>query len=400
MSPSTTSANAPATTGAVRYMQGVAVPAESVDPVQFMARTRRRVNNEYSKTWQGFGTSDNVELKKSDIISGIYLRFVGTLVVTPGTGTVSSTRRWPYDFLNAAKFTANGQSNVINVSGMKLKVREFMAPYLDLDDRGVIQTINNVAVQQGTLSSNAESWGVGSGQTGISAGSYPVDLIWYVPVAEDEVDLHGAIFAQTASTDLTLQAVWELANNLFVLTGNGAVSLSGAVQADSIKFSIPLGSDGNIIVPDLSTFHSLIQSRVTSVGIGPNEYRLIGQGAGKTLLRTYWQTWNGSTPQVPLAVNDTNFGEVGYRFGGNETPDDWQTSQHLRYWNERLYNVDMSAWGIQCLDFAAMNAFRDAIDLGTTPDFRILDTVQSGVNLVNPAVEYVQETIFAAGQGA
>lgn len=400
MSPSTTSANAPATSGAVRYMQGVAVPAESVDPVQFMARTRRRVNNEYSKTWQGFGTSDNVELKKSDIISGIYLRYVGTLVVTPGTGTVSSTRRWPYDFLNAAKFTANGQSNVINCSGLKLKAREFMAPYLDLDDRGVIQTINNVAVQQGTMSSNAESWGVGSGQTGIAAGSYPVDLIWYIPVAEDEVDLHGAIFAQTASTDLTLQAVWELANNLFVTTGNATVALSGSVQADSIKFSIPLGSDGNIIVPDLSTFHSLIQSRVTSVGIGPNEYRLIGQGAGKTLLRTYWQTWNGGAPQVPLVVNDTNFGEVGYRFGGNETPDDWQSSQHLRYWNERLYNTDMSAWGIQVLDFAAMNAFRDAIDLGTTPDFRILDTVQSGVNLTNPAVEYVQETIFAAGQGA
>jgi len=396
----TLSANAPATTGAVRYMQGVAVPAESVDPVQFMARTRRRVNNEYSKTWQGFGTSDNVELKKSDIISGIYMRFVGTLVITPGTGSVSSTRRWPYDFLNAAKFTANGQSNVINCSGLKLKAREFMAPYLDLDDRGITQSVNNVAVSQGTMSSNAESWGVGSGQTNIAAGSYPVDLIWYIPVAEDEVDLHGAIFAQTASTDLTLQAVWELANNLFTLTGNGAVSMTGSVQADSIKFSIPLDSTGNIVVPDLSTFHSVIQSRVTTVGVGPNEYRLIGQGAGKTLLRTFWQTWNGNAPQVPLAINDTNFGEVGYRFGGNETPDDWQSSQHLRYWNERLYHVDMAQWGIQVVDFAALNAFRAANDPGNTPDFRILDTVQSGVNLTNAAVEYVQETIFAAGQGA
>lgn len=398
---STISTNAPATTGAVRYMQGVAVPAESVDPVQFMARTRRRVNGEYSKTWQGFGTTDSVELKKSDIISGLQMRFTGNLVVTPGTGTVSSTRRWPYDFLNAGRFTANGQSNVINVSGLKLKAREFMAPYLDLDDRGVIQSINNVAVQQGTLSCNSESWGVGSGQTNISAGTYPVDLVWYVPIAEDEVDLHGAIFAQTASTDLTFNAVWELAANLFTLTGNGAVTMTGSVQVDSIKYSIPLDSTGNIVVPDLSTFHSLIQSRVTSVGVGPNEYRLIGQGAGKTLLRAYWQTWNGAAPQVPLQVNDAVYGECGYRFGGNETPDDWQTSQHLRYWNERLYNVDMGpTWGLRTLDFAAMNAFRDAVDLGTTPDFRILDTIQSGVTLTSAAVEYVQETIFAAGQGA
>jgi hypothetical protein len=244
---------------------------------------------------------------------------------------------------------------------------------------------------------------VGSGQTNIAGGTYPVDLMWYVPVAEDEVDLHGAIFAQTASTDLTLTLLWELQANLFTLTGNAAVTTTNwNIQADTVKYSIPLDGNGNIVIPDLSTFHGLIQARTQTVGVGANEYRLIGQGAGKTLLRTYWQYWNGNAPQVPLLVNDTNFGEVGYRFGGNETPDDWQTSQHLRYWNERLYNVDIGAqWGYRCLDFAAMNAFRDAIDLGTTPDFRILDTIQgTAPALTNAAVEYVQETIFQAGQGA
>lgn len=394
-------AQAVQTQSAVRYMQGVAVPAEAVNPTEFMARTRRRVNNEYSKTWQGFGTTDSVELKKSDIISGLLVRFTGSLVVTPGTGTVSTTRRWPYDMANAVKFTANGQSNLVNVSGLKLKLREYMAPYLDFDDRGISQSINNASVSQGTLSLASESWGVGSGQTNISSGTYPVDLVFYVPVAEDEVDLHGAIFAQTASTDLTLTLLWETQANLFTLTGNGAVALTGNVQVDSIKYSIPLDGGGNIVIPDLSTFHSLIQSRTNTVGNGVNEYRLIGQGAGKTLLRAFWQTWNGAAPQVPLAATDTNYGEVGYRFGGNETPDDWQTTQHLRYWMERLYNIDAAnTWGFRSLDFAATNAFRDAIDLGTTPDFRILDTIQSGVTLTSAAVEYVQETIFQAGQGA
>jgi hypothetical protein len=391
------------TAGPTRYMQGVAVPAESVDNVQFMARTRRRVNNEYAKSWQGFGTTDNVELKKSDIIAGIIVRFQGTLVITPGTGTVSSTRRWPQDFIQACKFTANGQSNLINVSGGKLKVREYMAPYLDFDDRGVQQIVNGVTVQQGTLSLASESWGVGTGTSNLAGGSYPVDLTWWVPVAEDEVDLHGAIFAQTASTDLTLNLTWELLANLFALTGNATVALnSGLVQCDTIKYSIPLDSNGQIIVPDLSTFHSLIQTRSSNgIGIGANEYRLIGQGAGKTLLRVFWQIWNGATPQVPLPVNDTNFGETAYRFGGNETPDDWQTAQHLKYFNERLYNVDIGTqWGFRSHDFAAQNAFRDAIDMGTTPDFRIVDTIQSGVSLTNPAVEYVQEIIFQAGQGA
>jgi hypothetical protein len=391
------------TAGPTRYMQGVAVPAESVDSVQFMARTRRRVNNEYAKTWQGFGSTDSIELKKSDIIAGLQVRFQGTLVVTPGTGTVASTRRWPYDFLSAAKFTANGQSNLINVSGLKLKAREYMAPFLDFDDRGVQQNINGATVQQGTLSLNSESWGVGSGQSNIPGGSYNVDLVWWIPVAEDEVDLHGAIFAQTASTDLTATATWELLANLFTITGNATVALnSGVVQVDSIKYSIPLDAAGQIIVPDLSTFHSLIQTRTAnSIGNGVNEYRLIGQGAGKTLLRVFWQTWNGAAPQSPLSVNDTNYGETAYPFGGNETPDDWQTAQHMKYFNERLYNVDMGTqWGFRVHDFAAQNAFRDAIDLGTTPDFRIVDTIQNAVNLTSPAVEYVQEIIFQAGQGA
>ena len=387
------------TTGAVRFMQGIAVPEEGVNPAAFFQRTRRRITSEYSKAWPGFGGTDEVELKKSGIIAALEVQFVGTLTVTPGTGTVSSTWRWPHDFLQAAKFTANGQSNLINASGGKLKVREFMNKQ-HLSDRGVIQSINNVAVQHGTFSLDSESWGVGTAQTNIPAGSYDVELVWFIPVAEDEIDLHGAIFAQTSSTDLTLTLQWELQNNLFSLTGNGAVALSGTSRVTSVKYSIPL-TNGNLTVPDLSTFHSLIQSTNSEVAVGANEYRAIGQGAGKTLLRLFWQTWNGSSPQAPLGVNDTNYGEVGYRYGSNETPDDWISTRQLRFYNEREYNCDIGAnFGFRCVDFAASNAFRDAIDLGTTPDFRILDTIQSGVTLTSPKVEYVQETIFQAGQGA
>jgi hypothetical protein len=388
-----------ATTGPVRYMQGIAVPEESVRPGEFFARTRRRTFNEGSQTWGGFGGQNTWELKKSDIIAAAIVRFTGTLTTLKGTGTIASTSRWPYDMLKAVRFTANGASNVINASGLKLKVREYQKRG-DANDRGVSQTVAGASVTQGTLSQSSESWGVGSNTTNLADGSYPVDLYWVVPIAEDEVDLSGAIFAATSSTDLTIQIDMETAANLFALTSNAAVTLTGNIQTTTIKYSIPLGSDGQIVVPDLSLFHSYIQSRTTQLGTGGNEVRLIGQGAGKTLLRTTFQTWNGS-PSSPLAMTDTNYGEIAWRYGSNETPDDYLSGSVLRQINERTYNTDIGkVWGFGTIDFAAENAFRDAVDMGTTSDLRLLATIQSGVTLSNAAFEYVQETIFQAGAGS
>lgn len=393
--------NVTATAGPVRYMQGIAVPAESVQPAAFFARTRRRTFNEGSQTWNGFGGQNTWELKKSDIIANGILRFTGSLVVTPGTGTVASTARWPYDMPKAVRFTANGASNVINASGLKLKLREFQKKS-DLTDRGVVQTVGGASVNQGTLASASESWGVGSSTTALAAGTYPVDLYWVVPISEDEVDLSGAIFAATSSTDLTVQVDMETAANLFALTGNATVALTGQMQLTSVKYSIPIGANGEIVVPDLSLFHSYIQSRTTAIGTGGNETRVIGQGAGKTLLRMSFQTWNGaSAPGAPLSMNDTNYGELAWRYGSNETPDDYLSGGVLRKINERMYNTDIGGiWGFGAIDFANENAFRDAVDMGTTSDLRLLTTIQSGVTLNNPGFEYVQETIFQAGAGS
>jgi hypothetical protein len=380
-------------------MQGIAVPSESVRPPEFFARTRRRTFNEGNQVWNGFGGQNTWELKKSDIIAAAVVRFTGSLVITPGTGTVASTARWPYDMLKAVRFTANGASNVINVSGGKLMAREYMKKS-DLTDRGVQQTIGGTAISQGTLSAASESWGVGSNTASLGAGTYNVSLYWIVPISEDEIDLAGAIFAATSSTDLTIQVDSETAANLFTLTGNATVAMTGNLQTTTIKYSIPIGSDGQIVVPDLSLFHSFIQSRTTQLGIGENESRLLGQGAGKTLLRVMFQTWNGATP-APLQMAATNYGKVSWRYGSNETPDEYLDGTVLRMINERMYNCDVGGqWGFGCIDFANENAFRDAVDMGTTSDLRLVTNLQSSLTLTNAALEYAQETIFQAGAGS
>jgi hypothetical protein len=382
-----------------RNMQGVAIPAESVNPTEFFRRTRRHIAQEGQRSYTG-DPNMTFELRKSDILSGLTIRFTGNLVVTPGTGSVASTARWPYDFLSAVRFTANGASNLINVSGAKLKARDLMKRG-DLNDRGVTQTVAGVQRSQGTLALASEAWGVGSNTTALAGGTYPVDLTWYVPVAEDDVDLAGAIFLQTATADLTLSLDFaSLIGSLFAVTGNGTVAItSGVVQIESTKYSIPIGPDGQIVVPDLSVFHSLIQSRVANgVQTGENELRLIGQGAGKSLLRMYYQLWNGS-PSAPVPMTAANFGIQAWRYAGNETPDVFIDGSHMRVDIERRYGSDLAGlWGFGCHDFVYENAFRDVVDLGTTAELRLVTNIQSTVSLNSPAIEYVTESVFAAGQ--
>jgi hypothetical protein len=377
-----------------RYMQGIAVPAESVQPKLFQKLTRRHIQIERQANYTG-----QPQLRKSDILSKITVRAFGQIVVTPGAGSVASTMRWPYDFISV-RFTANGASNIINCSGAKLKMREIMKKG-DLTDRGVTQTIGGVARNQGTLSRASEAWGVGAGTSAIAGGTYDFELEWDIPIAEDEHDLAGAIFLQTSSSDLTLTVDFLPAAQLFTLTGNAtAVFQNTVVQAISTKFSIPV-VDQQIVVPDLGVFHSLIQSRqANNIQTGENEFRLIGQGAGKTLLRVYGQIWNGAgNAAAPLALNRANYGKQMWRYANNETPDEFIDGTHMRLDQERRYNADLGGFhGVFCHDFAHENAFRDAVDMGTTAELRLVSTVNGSVTLASPALEYVTETVFLAGQ--
>lgn len=384
--------NATAQSGA-KVMQGIEVPAAQINQGGFFTLTRRKRTPEGAKVYAGAGNTDNFELRKSDIIAGIHIRFSGTLTTTHSAGAVVPTYRWPYDFIRAIRFTANGQSNLINVSGAKLKAREHMAR-LDHDDRGVSRQVGGAAVTQGTMSLASENWGLAPGQSQATATTVPVELTWYVPVASDDKDLTGAIFAQTSAMDLTVSIDWDQLTNLFTVSGGDTVAVAGSVIIETEKYSIPV-VDGSFILPDLSLFHSLVQTRQVGLQQGDNELRLIGQGAGKALLRLFYQVWAGATP-APIAATAANYGPQGWRYGSNETPELFQDGMSLRQWNERCYNSDLgSVWGFLSHEFEVINAFRDSVDMGQTSELRLL--VNLAAAQTAPAIEYVQETVFSAG---
>jgi hypothetical protein len=377
------------------YMQGVAVPAESVQPELFMDLTRGKTQLEQVIPFTG-QSQVTVSLRKSDILSAIQIIFSGQVTIANGAGTTRTTARWPYDLIKACRFSANGVSNIINASGLKLKIREVMRKG-DQNDRGVVQTFGGVSRSHGTLAKASESWGVGSNTTGLANGTYDVELEWTVPIAEDEHDLAGSIFLATTTADLTLELSLSPISDLFVTAGGATVTWGAQSQFQIIptRYSIPV-VDGQIIVPNLQFFHSLIESGYTALQLGENQVPVIGQGAGKMLLRVFGQVWNGS-PSAPLAQTRANFGKQMWRFGTNETPDEYFDGHHMRVTQERRYNSDVGAlWGVFCHDYVHENARRDTLDLGTTSEYRLVTTLQSGVALAAPKMEYVTETLFTA----
>jgi hypothetical protein len=378
----------------VNSMQGIAIPNAVVDPKAFMSLTKRHISIEKTFAYTG-QTTEPVELKKADILSSIKVRFTGNLNVAGAV--VNTTARWPYDLITA-KFTANGASSLINCSGLKLKLRDIQKNS-DLTDRGVSNSIGGVARTQGTLSRAWESWGVGSQATGVAIGNYGVELEWDIPIAEDEVNLLGAIFLQTSTADLTLTL--DLLPIASLFTGAGVPTLTGTFQVITTKYAVPT-ANGNIIVPDLSMFHSIIQSSTPSIQNGPNEVKLTGQGGGKLLLRAAYQLWNGAgTAAVPVAMTTANFGPQAYRYGNAEQPDEFFDGNHMRADQERRYNCDVGGlWGFGCHDFAHENTFRDALDMGTAAELRFATYVQNALTLASPRFEYFVESVFTAGTGA
>jgi hypothetical protein len=378
-------------------MQGIAIPAAIVDKDAFFARTRRHTQQERTLSFTlGQSTRDIVPLRKSDILSEVVLHITGSLVITPGTGSVASTAAWPYNLIRNVKFSANGASSLISARGWTLRARE-IAKDEGLNDRGVAQTIGGASKTQGSLALACESWGVGQNTPSLGAQTVPVDLVLTIPVAEDQYDLSGAIFLQTASAELAVEIEWANTADLFTLSGNGAVSFTGNVSVQSTKFEIPT-ANGAIIVPDLSMFHSLVETNTVALSNGENEAVVVGQGAGKYVLRVIYQHMNGATP-APIPMTSANFGLQAWRYGTSETPDQWVDGSKLRIAMERAYNSDLGGLqGFAVHEFAKAG-FRDLVDMGTTTDLRLVSTILNSVTLTSPKLWYAVESVYRSGQG-
>lgn len=380
--------------------QGIVVPGSALTPQAFFKGTRReRVLTKTFGKWQGFGNATVVDAIRAGILSGYWVTISGSLKVTPSTGSVATTARWPYYLIRGARFQANGQSNLIQATGWFLRAREYMADP-ELSDRGVAQGIGGASPgtsrDQGTLSLNSESWGVGSNVTAIATGTYDVELSFYIPVAYEEKMLTGAVFCQTMSTTLELDLTWANLADLFTIVAPATVTFTPKVTVEAVVFTIPSNGQGGFVLPNLSAFHSFVQAKApNNISVGNNEVYLAGQGVGRQLMRIMWRTQNGAPP-VPVVPNASAVTSPYWKYGTNTIPETWVDGRKLRYTNERDYDVDVAAFaGFEVIDFDKSWAFRDSVNMGSATTIRFGYTLTGTPALTNPFCEYAQDVVLA-----
>lgn len=386
-------------------MQGIDVPATSINPSAFFANTRRKRFQEKSiSQFAGLGASDAFSIKQSGIIAALDIHFTASVVVTLNSGTVATTPRWPYDLIKRVLLSANGTTNLVSCSGAHLAAYRFVQQP-NLNDRGVARGIGGASPgttqYQGTLSLASESWGFGQNVTAIPAGTYDVELYFRVPLAADLVKLLGAVFGQTQATSLNVELDYNTQGVLFTTTGSPTIVFNNAsIECEGIVFSIPYGPDGNIVIPNLSAYHKFIANNDFAVGAGAYGSTLVGQGVGQLLQRIFFRLWNGAS-SAPVPITSANFGQIGWQYGGDQTPEVFnsngaQAGHMLRFFEENLYSTDLGAQGFGVMDFASMWLARDAVDESTATNLQLLVTPQ--VSISSPVLEVVQETI-SAGSG-
>lgn len=391
--PSSTTQQAQTTT-----FQGIVVPGSSYNPKEFFKRTRRQlVLYKTISSWAGFGNTDVVGTFRSGILAALNVKIAGSLVIALNSGTCATTPKWPYGILRNCRFQANGQSNLIAADGWFLRLREATRNE-DFSDRGVQNYVGGsspgTSRTQGTLALDTESWGVGSNVSGLSSGTYSVELSIRVPVAYETKRLTGAVFCQTTSTTLELDLDWANETDLFTLTGAATVTFSPTVSVEAEVYTIPKDGKGGFFLPDLSNFHSYIQTKSNAaITAGNNEFTLAGQGVGRQLTGIFWRLWNSAAPVIPT---DGNITQPYWRYGTNETPEEWLDGQTLRVQNERDYGVDISSlMGFLAIDFDREFAFRDVVDEGSATELRFGESVSSSISLSSPYIEYAQDVLLA-----
>jgi len=228
-----------------------------------------------------------------------------------------------------------------------------------------------------------------------ATGTYTVDLKVRVPIAFDPKTLLGAVFAQTAQTNLTCDVDYETQANLLTVGGAATLAVTLNSEISGIVYTIPQVG-GRFVVPDLSAFHQFVSSATPAVAQGENEIILPGTGIGRQLMRVFFQTWSSA---APLAINETNYANLGWRYGGNDTPEIFSNGAMLAHSNEDTFGVDLGRfWGVGCHDFCADWALRDAVDEGSTSDLRLVAGLVAAPT--SPSFKFAQQTVFAAPVGA
>ena len=171
-------------------------------------------------------------------------------------------------------------------------------------------------------------------------GTYPVVLIYDLPIVHDGNTLTGALFAQSDANYLNWTVEPALAADVVTLGGGSTAVLTGTIYPMLTFFDIPYvdSQQGRLVaIPDLRWLHGFIASNLPFSNTGDVRAPFI-RNAGQ-LIAYYLYIDNGGAAQIDPAVAVDEF---RLEYGGNRRPRVYggpagQGALHLLEENERNY---------------------------------------------------------------
>jgi hypothetical protein len=335
----------------------------------------------FAYTGLGGGRMDN-RITNVGILSFIRLLFVGTLTVAGG-GTITANYPWPWNALKRVTVQANGQTSLMQAEGLDFRARR---------QRLYRNPTESIVVAPATTGPGNPAPGT------IANGTYPITLVYDLPIVHDMTTLTGALFAQSDSNYLSYTIEPALSADLFTLAGGSTATLTGTFWPQLTYFDIPYvdSQQGRqVAIPDLRWLHGFIAANLPFSNTGDVITPLI-KNAGQ-LIAFYQYIDNGGAAQISHA---TAVDQFRLEYGGNRKPIVWSgpAGQGPLFGleeNERNYNGLIQP-GYLVLDLENDNPDRDLIYPRGVSELQAVSKITAGTSInANAHVHFVEETLFS-----
>ena len=333
----------------------------------FNDRTTLNTFSQPSKAYPGFGGTVSFDLPHRGIISEIELVTLLTVTQTHGTGTTALT--------DLAKALSVFSQMNLSVDGTPLELAHGVAfqARLQAATRNAPQPQDVIPFTPST--SGAASW----------------ELHHIIPVAYDDDSLHGALFSQSDSIYATLGLTAEAQANLFAITGNDTITVSGTIQPFIRTYDVPFvdnnGQRVGVLPESLPTIHRMLEYSVPMVGTGDTTLYL-PEVPGQ-IQRLF--IWADNT--AGALIDPASWSGVKFTYSETETPLNYNPVGALLTENARHYRGRVGAYGsntgkVAVLDFAASNV-RNALYPANVTRPNVVVTVPGTVTVNAGARLYV-----------
>lgn len=355
-------------------LQNVPVSPFVIDPPRWFQSTE---GNSYETKTFAFDAGTpwvDFQIPRVGIHAKVTLQLIGTLDVVLGAGSATTTQKWPYGFLDAVAFTANGQDDLYSCQGIALKGQEATRyPYFQNPSNG-----------------DAVGPGIGGGLA-LPGGATPIRLTYELPHAFDESSNVGSLFAQSDQLYLGARGKDAPMNQLVTLAGGATAVLSGTWHVAVDIFQVPVAENGQMVLPDLRFLHGFNEVLTPFSNTGDVKSGLVKTSG--VLQRVFTQVVQQSAAAPDFYDPATEIDEYRLQYGANKKPYIFRGDRLIGR-NARAYGA-LLPYRYVTLDLSRWNPTRDVVSLASITEAAWVSKVADAAAPTASAQQrVVQETLF------